>query len=275
MDKAVNENFPGVPKPVKARLPDRADDAGPWVHVPAAAPLAMPVQDFAAAFRDRQRTAPPRLLGAARSHICGCCSSDGRVWLRAVLHSRVRGHDAAAVPVSCPLDDRFRMDCAWQPERRAWVSAAVCRRTCRFSVPPPDRGTAADSAHRAAVSRLSRRPDAGFRRDRSDGRRTRGAWPPDRLRCLRAVRHARRHRRRARGPRLSGAASPKSQASFRSITAAAPETTARKAGNIAEWIGRFGAAYEHFIILDGDSIMSGATLVSLAQAMERDPQGWT
>ncbi|MEQ1652107.1 MAG: glucans biosynthesis glucosyltransferase MdoH, partial [Hyphomicrobium sp.] len=45
---------------------------------------------------------------------------------------------------------------------------------------------------------------------------------------------------------------------------------ARKAGNIAEWIGRFGASYEHFVILDGDSVMSGATLVSLAQAMERD-----
>lgn len=48
------------------------------------------------------------------------------------------------------------------------------------------------------------------------------------------------------------------------------QNVARKAGNIAEWVQRFGAAYEHFIILDGDSIMSGATLEALALAMQQD-----
>jgi membrane glycosyltransferase len=49
------------------------------------------------------------------------------------------------------------------------------------------------------------------------------------------------------------------------------ENTARKSGNLKDWVERFGAAYEHFVILDGDSIMSGAALVRLARAMEKDP----
>ena len=46
---------------------------------------------------------------------------------------------------------------------------------------------------------------------------------------------------------------------------------ARKAGNIADWVGRFGASYDHFIILDADSVMSGATLVTLSLAMQHEP----
>ncbi len=48
------------------------------------------------------------------------------------------------------------------------------------------------------------------------------------------------------------------------------ENTHRKSGNIADWVERFGAGYEHFVILDGDSIMSGETLAALAGAMEDD-----
>ncbi len=47
--------------------------------------------------------------------------------------------------------------------------------------------------------------------------------------------------------------------------------TGRKAGNIADWVSRFGAAYPQFLILDADSVMSGETLVRLAAAMERNP----
>jgi membrane glycosyltransferase len=46
----------------------------------------------------------------------------------------------------------------------------------------------------------------------------------------------------------------------------------RKAGNVANWVRRFGAAYQHFVVLDADSVMDGATLVALAAAMERDPR---
>ncbi len=50
------------------------------------------------------------------------------------------------------------------------------------------------------------------------------------------------------------------------------ENTGRKAGNIKDWVERFGGAYEHFIILDGDSIMSGETVVRLALAMQKEPK---
>jgi membrane glycosyltransferase len=45
----------------------------------------------------------------------------------------------------------------------------------------------------------------------------------------------------------------------------------RKAGNIAEWVQRFGAAFPHMLILDADSLMEGRTIVRLAGAMERHP----
>ncbi|WP_372017861.1 glucans biosynthesis glucosyltransferase MdoH [Pseudoxanthomonas sp. 10H] len=49
------------------------------------------------------------------------------------------------------------------------------------------------------------------------------------------------------------------------------DNTGRKAGNIAEWVQRFGGAYPQMLILDADSVMSGATLVRLASALERNP----
>lgn len=47
--------------------------------------------------------------------------------------------------------------------------------------------------------------------------------------------------------------------------------TERKAGNVADWVRRFGAAYETMIVLDADSLMSGETMVRLASAIERNP----
>jgi membrane glycosyltransferase len=46
----------------------------------------------------------------------------------------------------------------------------------------------------------------------------------------------------------------------------------RKAGNIGEWVRRFGGGYQKMIVLDADSLMSGATLVRLAAAMEQNPR---
>lgn len=45
----------------------------------------------------------------------------------------------------------------------------------------------------------------------------------------------------------------------------------RKAGNVAEWVRRFGDAYPQMLILDADSLMTGQTIVRLAGAMERNP----
>jgi membrane glycosyltransferase len=48
------------------------------------------------------------------------------------------------------------------------------------------------------------------------------------------------------------------------------DNSGRKAGNIAEWVRRFGGAYAHMLILDADSLMSGDSIVRLAAAMERN-----
>src|SRR4051812_18660202 len=50
-----------------------------------------------------------------------------------------------------------------------------------------------------------------------------------------------------------------------------PQNTARKSGNIEDWVKRFGTAYDCMLILDADSLMSGDTIVRLAGAMEQHP----
>ncbi len=49
------------------------------------------------------------------------------------------------------------------------------------------------------------------------------------------------------------------------------KNTSRKAGNIADFVSRWGGAYAHMVVLDADSLMTGATIVRLAAAMEADP----
>jgi membrane glycosyltransferase len=48
-----------------------------------------------------------------------------------------------------------------------------------------------------------------------------------------------------------------------------PQNVARKSGNIEDWVRRFGAGYDHMIILDADSLMTGDTIVRLIAAMEQ------
>jgi membrane glycosyltransferase len=47
--------------------------------------------------------------------------------------------------------------------------------------------------------------------------------------------------------------------------------TARKPGNVAEWVQRFGGAYDTMLVLDADSVMTGAAIVGLASIMEARP----
>jgi membrane glycosyltransferase len=47
---------------------------------------------------------------------------------------------------------------------------------------------------------------------------------------------------------------------------------ARKPGNIAEWVRRFGGGYESMLVLDADSVMSAEAMLRLAGAMEADPR---
>ena len=50
------------------------------------------------------------------------------------------------------------------------------------------------------------------------------------------------------------------------------KNTARKAGNISEWVTRFGGAYDHMLVLDADSLMDGDTIVRLAAGLEQHPR---
>jgi membrane glycosyltransferase len=46
----------------------------------------------------------------------------------------------------------------------------------------------------------------------------------------------------------------------------------RKAGNIADFVRRWGAAYQHMVVLDADSVMTGRALVTLARLMDAHPE---
>ncbi|MFC3640907.1 glucans biosynthesis glucosyltransferase MdoH [Aquibium oceanicum] len=50
------------------------------------------------------------------------------------------------------------------------------------------------------------------------------------------------------------------------------DNAGKKAGNVREFIERWGGRYDHFIVLDADSLMAPSTLIELAAAMEEDPQ---
>ncbi len=49
------------------------------------------------------------------------------------------------------------------------------------------------------------------------------------------------------------------------------KNTARKSGNIGEWVVRFGGAYQSMVILDADSLMTGDTIVRITAALEQNP----
>jgi membrane glycosyltransferase len=46
----------------------------------------------------------------------------------------------------------------------------------------------------------------------------------------------------------------------------------KKAGNIADFVRRWGARYDFMVVLDADSLMATETLVALAREMEADPK---
>ncbi|WP_395698312.1 glucans biosynthesis glucosyltransferase MdoH [Methylocella sp.] len=50
-----------------------------------------------------------------------------------------------------------------------------------------------------------------------------------------------------------------------------PKNVNRKAGNIEDFVTRWGGRYAHMVVLDADSLMTGHAIVSLAAAMEADP----
>lgn len=47
--------------------------------------------------------------------------------------------------------------------------------------------------------------------------------------------------------------------------------TDRKVGNIADWVARWGGAWDAMLVLDADSLMTGRAIVRLTDALARDP----
>jgi membrane glycosyltransferase len=50
------------------------------------------------------------------------------------------------------------------------------------------------------------------------------------------------------------------------------KNTARKVGNLADFCQRWGSDYEHMIVLDADSVMSGDCLLQMVRAMQANPR---
>jgi membrane glycosyltransferase len=50
------------------------------------------------------------------------------------------------------------------------------------------------------------------------------------------------------------------------------QNTSRKAGNVADFVRTWGGGYDHMVVLDADSVMSGSTLVTLARLLDANPQ---
>ena len=48
--------------------------------------------------------------------------------------------------------------------------------------------------------------------------------------------------------------------------------TDRKTGNVGDWVERFGAGYRHMLLLDADSVMTGAAVAGLVERIEQDPR---
>ncbi|MGA0600588.1 glucans biosynthesis glucosyltransferase MdoH [Caulobacter sp. KR2-114] len=51
-----------------------------------------------------------------------------------------------------------------------------------------------------------------------------------------------------------------------------PLNHARKPGNIADWVRRFGGAYDYMLVLDADSLMSGEAMIRLAATLDERPE---
>ncbi|MBA4757975.1 glucans biosynthesis glucosyltransferase MdoH [Sphingosinicella sp.] len=45
----------------------------------------------------------------------------------------------------------------------------------------------------------------------------------------------------------------------------------RKPGNIADWVHRFGGAYDYMLVLDADSLMDGCTMARMAATLDANP----
>lgn len=268
MDEAVNENFPGPYPEPESSAAIRSDDAGPWAHVPLPSPLTMPIQDFAA-----------RVAIASEPRRRGYWVPRAAIFVGAGVLTAAFGHELFSIlafEIMTPLQFLFLV---LSTLAFGWIALGSLSGALGFL--PLFAGEKADSiAPPPALTPLKTRTALLFPVYHEDPTRIAGAIEAmaDELVVLGREQHfdifilsdTRGDADGGREAQVYRELQTKLQGRVAVYYRRRVDNYARKAGNIAEWIGRFGAAYEHFIILDGDSIMSGRVLVTLAQAMERD-----
>ncbi len=262
MDRAVNENFVG-PSPIQ--MAQSSADAGPWTFLPASAPLDMPTQDFS------QRpglSVEPRRRGywVPRAAIFV-----GAGVLTAAFARELFG--ILAFGMMTPLQFLFLV---LSTMAFAWI--AVGSLTAAMGFLPLFAGERPDEIEAGPIDApLRSRTALLFPVYHEDPARIAGAIEAiaEELAAL----HRNSHfdvfilsdtRSEDDGDREAAAyqsLSAKLQTALPVYYRRRLKNHARKSGNIADWVTRFGAAYEQFVILDADSIMSGDTLLTLALAL--------
>ncbi|WP_045836298.1 glucans biosynthesis glucosyltransferase MdoH [Hyphomicrobium sp. 99] len=267
MDEAVNENFIGE---VLEASPNSNSprDAGPWRHLPRGAALDMPVQDFAkpveavAEVRRRGYWVPRTAIFAGAAVLTGAFAQE----LFSIL----------SFVVITPVQFLFLI---LSTIAFGWIAIGSLSAALGFL--PLFTGERPDSIEPPPpTSPLASRTALLFPVYHEDPARIAGAIEAM-VRELEVL--GRNHYfdvfvlSDTRGDLDGGKEAAVYRALSDQLSDIAPiyyrrrmKNPGRKAGNIADWVERFGAAYESFIILDGDSVMSGGTLVSLAAAMEAD-----
>lgn len=269
MDEAVNENFRGGRLEASSH-PVIPRDAGPWSHLPAPAPLDMPEQDFA---RRIDIVSEPKRRGywVPRAAIF-----TGAAVLTAAFAHELFG--ILAFVVITPVQFLFLI---LSTMAFGWIAIGSLSAALGFlplfagerpdTIEPPPLDTPLRSrtallfpVYHEEPARIAGAIEAMAREVQALGGNrsfdvfvlsdTRGEAPG------------------AREANVYRALREDLAAILQVYYRRRLENTARKSGNIADWVERFGANYELFVILDGDSVMSGTTLISLALAMDADPK---
>jgi membrane glycosyltransferase len=269
MDKAVNENFPGpMPNAFQGPVTPISEDTGPWIALPLPSPLAMPVQDFTQHV-DVASEPRRRVYWVPRAAI----------FVGAGVLTAAFGYELFSIlafVVMTPLQFLFLI---LSTVSFGWIALGSLSGALGFL--PLFAGEKADSVVPPnPETPLTTRTALLFPVYHEDPTRVSGAIEAmaDELAALNLKTHfdifilsdTRGDVDGRREVLVYQALKAKIEGRASIYYRRRGDNYGRKAGNIAEWIGRFGAAYQHFVILDGDSIMSGATLVSLVRSMERD-----
>jgi membrane glycosyltransferase len=104
-------------------------------------------------------------------------------------------------------------------------------------------------------------------------RRSTSRWRPpasSTVRLLRAQRYPARGHRRAEEQVFAELRERVPDGQTRLFYRRRGDNSGRKAGNIADWVRRFGGAYPQMLILDADSLMTGDSIVRLVAGMEHN-----